>query len=211
MGNINNKHQIESKDADLFNDMEEWENGIYCGIGIKKMKAYKCNLTLNELNKRRERFWKLKTNPKNFNWTIWIIIHQAVVYDEHRSSLLLEEYEIKPLNGCINHLIDKLGNKYDIPNFCINDPYYERDINQNNIEKCNLKIKFYTYGNESPKFLEVINTMTGKDLKEKYKNKFMVNKDKNIRMFISGVEIKNEQFLYQHNINKEKPIYVIIN
>ena len=26
------------------------------------MKAYKCNLTLNELNKRRERFWKLKTN-----------------------------------------------------------------------------------------------------------------------------------------------------
>ena len=36
-------------------------------IGIKKMKAYKCNLTLNELNKRRERFWKLKTNPKNLN------------------------------------------------------------------------------------------------------------------------------------------------
>lgn len=47
--------------------MEEWENGKYCGIGIKKMKAYKCNLTLNELNKRRERFWKLKTNPKNLN------------------------------------------------------------------------------------------------------------------------------------------------
>jgi len=30
-------------------------------------------------------------------------------------------------------------------------------------------------------------------------------------MFISGIEIQNNQFLYQHNINEEKPIYVIIN
>lgn len=85
------------------------------------MKAYKWDLSLTELNKKRERLWKIKTNPKNKNWTNWIIINQAITYDEHQAFLLLEEYEIKPLKGCINHLIDKSNNQYDIPNYCIND------------------------------------------------------------------------------------------
>ena len=211
MGKINCNSKI-NKDKDLEIDMEEWQNEKCSGIGIKKMKAYKCDLTLSELIKKRERFWKMKTNPKNKNWNIWIIIQQAVTYDEYRSSLLLEEYEIQPINGCINHLIDKNGNHYYIPNYCINDPYFERDFNKyDNKEESIIKIRFYRYGGEPPLILEVSNLMSGKELKEKYKEKYKIDKQKNIRLFISGIEIKNEQYLYQHNINQEKPIYVIIN
>ena len=157
MGNINHFSKVNSNDKDIEKDMEEWENGEYSGIGIKKMKAYKCNLSLTELNKKRERFWKVKTNPKNKNWTNWIIIQQAITYDEHRSCLLLEEYEIKPLNGCINHLIDKNNNQYDIPNYCINDPYFERNISKynNNTEEALIKIRFYRYGGEPQLTMEV--------------------------------------------------------
>ena len=46
-----NNHKIKSnnKNSDD-NDMEEVENDIYSGIGIKKMKAYKCNLSLEDIN-----------------------------------------------------------------------------------------------------------------------------------------------------------------
>lgn len=41
-------------------DMEEWEGNKYSGSGIKKMKAYKCDLTLEELQIKREKFWHSK-------------------------------------------------------------------------------------------------------------------------------------------------------
>ena len=31
-------------------DMEEWEGDKYKGIGIKRMKGYKCNLPIDKLN-----------------------------------------------------------------------------------------------------------------------------------------------------------------
>ena len=57
------------------------------------MKAYKSDLSLEDLNKKRQQFWDKKTNPKNPNWTTWNTIHQAINYDKHRASLLLELYK----------------------------------------------------------------------------------------------------------------------
>ena len=111
-----------------FEDMEEIKGDIYVGIGIKKMKGYKCNLKIDELNKKREYFWNIKTNYKNKNWKIWDVIKRAVLFDELRATLLLEEYNIKTVNGCINHLIDSDGNYYRIPNYCINEPSFEINI-----------------------------------------------------------------------------------
>ena len=39
-----------------FPDMKEWKGNRYKGIGIKKMKGYKCNLPIDKLNKKREEF-----------------------------------------------------------------------------------------------------------------------------------------------------------
>ena len=93
-----------------FEDMEEINEDIYIGIGIRKMKAYKCDLKIDELNKKRDHFWEVKTNHKTKNWPTWNTIKRAVLFDEFRSSLLLEEYKITPINGCINHLVDSKGN-----------------------------------------------------------------------------------------------------
>jgi hypothetical protein len=192
--------------------MEELVDDIFSGVGIKKMKAYKSDLSLEDLNKKRQQFWDKKTNPKNLNWTIWNTIHQAIKYDEHRASLLLELYNIHTINGCINNLIDEKGNKYKIPNYCINNPYYERNcVKDYNKEKKNIKVKFYSYGGKHSIELDIESQWTAKKLKEKYKELEKIDKDKKIRFFIYGIEIKDEEYLYQHYLNEEKPIFLIIN
>ena len=138
--NRNHSIQINVRDKNTekedFGDMEEVQEDIYIGIGIKRMKGYRCNLKVDELNKLREHFWEIKTNTNNSNLIIWKTIKRAVAYDELRASLLLEEYKIKTSNGCINHLIDSKGNHYYIPNYCINDPYYEKTVlNEKNVEE----------------------------------------------------------------------------
>ena len=211
---IKKKTNLRKKDNNNIEeeDIKEVDVDIFSGVGIKKMKAYKSYLSLEDLNKRRQQFWDKKTNPKNPNWTIWKIIHQAINYDEHRASLLLEQYNICTENGCINNLIDEKGNKYKIPNYCINDPYYERNlVKEDNNKKKIIKVKFYSYGGNPPIELDIESQWTAKELKEKYKEFEKIDMNKKIRLFICGIEIKDNQYLYQHNLNEEKPIYVIIN
>ena len=40
-----------------FPDMEKWEGDRYKGVGIKRMKGYKCNLPINKLKEKCEKFW----------------------------------------------------------------------------------------------------------------------------------------------------------
>jgi hypothetical protein len=110
-----------NKDPD-FPDMEEWPGERYKGIGIKRMKGYKCTLKIDELIKKREEFWKCKDEISE----IWNVINQACVYDVYRANMLLEKYNLKCVDGCINHIVDEQGNDYYIPNYCINDPYFEK-------------------------------------------------------------------------------------
>ena len=134
--NVNSRKISKKFEEEDFDDMEEIKEDIYIGIGIKKMKGYKCDLKINELNELRGHFWEVKTNHCNKNWVVWNTIKRAVEYDESRSSLLLKEYNIKPVNGCINHLVDSKGNYYKIPNYCINDPYFEKIIvDENNVKE----------------------------------------------------------------------------
>ena len=177
--NNRNTNLIEKKEEPKIinsEDMEEIKGDTYVGIGIKKMKGYKCNLKIDELNKKREYFWDIKTNYKNKNWKIWDVIKRAVSFDELRATLLLEEYNIKTVNGCINHLIDSDGNYYRIPNYCINEPSFEINIeDEQNIEEKNVKIKIYGWKNLEK---EIDNKLKGEDLKKIIKNKFSLEDEK---------------------------------
>ena len=177
--NNRNTNLIEKKEEPKIinsEDMEEIKGDTYVGIGIKKMKGYKCNLKIDELNKKREYFWDIKTNYKNKNWKIWDVIKRAVSFDELRATLLLEEYNIKTVNGCINHLIDSDGNYYRIPNYCINEPSFEINIeDEQNIEEKNVKIKNYGWKNLE---IEIDNKLKGEDLKKIIKNKFSLEDEK---------------------------------
>ena len=212
-----NKENISSNDIiiteekekeEIFEDMEEIKGDIYSGVGIKKMKAYKCDLKIDELNQKREYFWKIKTNHNNKNWPTWNTIKRAVLFDEFRASLLLEEYKITPVNGCINHLKDSKGNEYKIPNYCINDPYFgilNEDIN--NINEGKIKLKIYGFKNLE---IEVSNKLKGKELKNEIKNKAEIENDKLIRLFYRGAEILDEEFIFNHDLNEEQPIMLLV-
>ena len=60
-----------------FPDMEEWEGERYKGIGIKKMKGYKCDLPIDKLNQKREEFWGARNAYNNSNYKMWRIINHS--------------------------------------------------------------------------------------------------------------------------------------
>ena len=194
-----------------FPDMEEWEGERYKGIGIKRMKGYKCELQIDKLNEKREEFWKKRSSRDNPNYRIWRIINQACVYDEYRANVLLEESKMRTYEGCINHLIDRDGNHYIIPNYCINDPYFEKEYKiKENIKKIELKINAYEVATNINTILEVNNLMSGEELKKLFCDKNNISFDDfNIRMFFAGIEITNDHFLYQYNIKNDYKIQVM--
>ena len=56
-----------------FPDMEEFDGNLYKGVGIKRMKGYKCNLPINKLNAQSEKLWITKNEDEN-----WKIIQQIM-------------------------------------------------------------------------------------------------------------------------------------
>jgi hypothetical protein len=211
---LSTKPDIQSmikEQKDEFPDMEEWEGERYKGIGIKKMKGYKCSLQIDKLNKKRDDFWGTRNSHGAPNYKTWRIINQACVYDEYRANVLLEEYNLTTFNGCINHIVDKKGNHYIVPNYCINDPYFEKEFKiKDKVEKKQLKINFYEVATNTNSLLEVNNLMSGEELKKLFCEKNNISPDEyNIRMFFAGNEITNSHYLYQYNIKNEYKIQVM--
>ena len=193
-----------------FPDMPEWDGDRYTGIGIKKMKGYKCDLPIDKLNKKRDEFWDLKNSRDNDNYKIWRVINQACVYDELRANMLLEEYGLTTESGCINHIIDQEGNHYHIPNYCINDPFFERQYKvKKNIEEKKVKVKLFEPTGNINEEHTVSNTMTGKELKEFFKKEHNIGDNFNLRLFFGGMEIKDDHFLYQHHLKNGYKIQVM--
>ena len=193
-----------------FPDMPEWEGERYTRIGIKKMKGYKCELPIDKLNKKRDEFWDQKNSRDNENYKIWRIINQACVYDELRANMLLEEYGLTTESGCINHIIDSNGNHYHIPNYCINDPFFERQYKKKkNVEEKKVKIKLFEPMSNINEDKSVSNTMTGKELKDLFKKEHNIGDNFNLRLFFGGMEITDDHFLYQHNLKNGFKIQVM--
>ena len=189
-----------------FPDMPEWEGNKYKGIGIKRMKGYKCDLKIDELVKKRDEFWNIKCR----GYDLWQVIQQACVYDEYRANLILEKYEIRCADGCINHLIDSNGNEYYIPNYCINDPYFEKELSEEekNDEET-LEIILYEVTKNINLKISISNHKTGKNLKDAFIKESKLPSNCKLRLFFSGMEIKDEHYLYQHKLKNEFKIQVM--
>jgi hypothetical protein len=219
-GNLKSKKKLNVSDDQVnslmeeqrneFPDMPEWDGDRYTGIGIKKMKGYKCDLPIDKLNKKRDEFWDQKNSRDNDNYKIWRIINQACVYDELRANMLLEEYGLTTESGCINHIIDSNGNHYHIPNYCINDPFFERQYKiKKNVEEKQVKIKLFEPTGNINEEKTVSNTMTGKELKELFRKEKDIGDNFNLRLFFGGMEIKDEHFLYQHHLKNGFKIQIM--
>ena len=189
-----------------FPDMEEWPGEKYKGYGIKRMKGYKCDLPIDKLNELREKFWTIKTkeNPK------WHIIHQICVFDEERANMTLGQYNFEVAENCINHIIGNNGEHYYVPNYCINDPYFEKVLKNKDVEEKNVKLFLYDVSSDTT--IEEI--FSSHDKGEKIKKKFIEETKMNeneykLKLFFSGMEIKDDDFIYQHGLDNNFKIQIM--
>ena len=193
-------------DEEKFYDMPEVPGNIFVNYGIKRMKGYKCSLNIDELNLLRERFWQVKINlNERFKF-----LRQAVLYDSKKC----EDYIIKngfyTVNGCINHCSDNTKYIYIIPNYCINDPYFEKKLENIEPNRKKKKIIIFLRKNDEKEQLEIFDDISGKDLKQVYINIKNIHNIKNIRLFFGGNEIKDNDLLYQHKIMNKYCIQVVV-
>ena len=194
---------------DNFPDMPLWNNGKNVGYGIKEMPAYKCDLKINQLEKKRDKFWKShKTHIKQ-----WNIIHQAVIYPHIKSEEYLASYGFRTLDGCINMCVDPEGNVFRVPNYCINDPYFEMELlpkNGGNSSKM-LNIILTDATRKKNLNLNVSENTTGKELIDLYAKKNNINLNIFVvRLLYGGGIIRNNETLYQHKVKSGQMIQVSI-
>ena len=192
-----------------FPDMEEWPGERYKGVGIKRMKGYKCDLPIDKLNELRDKFWTTKIE-ENDNWRI---IHQICVFDEERANLTLGQYNFEVAENCVNHIIGNNGEHYYVPNYCINDPYFEKELKEKlggNDNKF-INIDLFNVTKNEKNNINVSENITGKELINLYKK--MKNLEDNmldIRLLYGGGIIREDETLYQHMVKDGDFIQVSI-
>ena len=190
-----------------FPDMPLWNNGKKVGFGIKEMPAYKCDLKIDQLKKKRDEFWN--SHKKHSNQ--WNVIHQACIYPHIKAEEYLALNRFKTLDGCINMLVDVEGNIYRIPNYCINDPYFEKELLPKNggSSKNLIQIILYNAIKNNKIYYTLNENTTGEEIINFYskQNNIDLNKYK-IRLLFGGGLIRNNETLYQHKVKNGQMIQV---
>ena len=191
-----------------FPDMPLWNNGKKVGYGIKEMPAYKCDLKVNELEKMRKIFWKSQKNIPQ-----WNIMHQACVYPHIKAEEFLASNGFKTLEGCINMCVDRQGNVYRVPNYCINDPYFEIQLKSKNGGSDSNYINIVLFNATKNKKINInVNENTkGLDIMKNYAKEN--NIDLNIyiiRLLYGGGLIRENETLYQHNVKNGDMVQISV-
>jgi hypothetical protein len=70
---------IVDEDNPKYQNFPDWEGERYTGTGVKRIRAYKCTLPINELNELRVEFWKEKFAKPNSSQ--WKTIKSAITMD----------------------------------------------------------------------------------------------------------------------------------
>jgi len=193
-----------------FPDMPEYEPKIMKGYGIKQMPGYKCDLKIDQLNKKRDKFWSSKNK---LNIEKWKIIHQACIYDHINAEEFLFKNNIRTLNGCINMCLDEEGKIYRVPNFCINDPTFQLELlNNENSKKEKINIFLNDVSAQKKKNYCVFDNITGKELIKMYCLEENIDMNKyNFKLIFGGGIIKEDETLYQHKVKNDYVIQICKN
>jgi hypothetical protein len=132
--------------------------------------------------------------------------------DELRARNLLQAYNLQTVNGCICDLQDSNGKHYHVPNFCINDPFFEKEIKQEDSQHIakRIKVKLHELYNNKFNEVEVEDSITGFELKEKFCKLNGVSDVSKVRAFFGGTEIENDNSVYRYNIKSGYTIMIMI-
>ena len=199
----------EQLNEEEFTDMPEVNGNKYVNYGIKRMKAYICNLNIDELNNLRDKFWKSRISiNERFKF-----IRQAVLYDNNKCEDYLLKNGFIIINGCVNKCTDNTKFIYKIPNYCINDPYFEKELDKidskRDKKQVNVNLKL---GDIKEQFI-FFDDISGLEIKEEQIKRKKLNNDYigKIRLFFGGNEIHEKDLLYQHKIKDNYTIQININ
>lgn len=192
-----------------FKDLDVYEND-FSGEGIKKMKAYKWNAPYDQLYKLRQEFWLSKKEDKK----IWTTIKQACESDHLSAQALLASMGLIFIDGCMNQLLDDNNDRiYTVPNFCINDPLYKKEIKPvDSVKVENIVINIvdiFDPKKETP--VKVPNNVKFLELKKCYAKAKKIDLEQyKIRCLFQGSEILNDHLLSQHNIVHNSKLQFVI-
>ncbi len=132
--------------------------------------------------------------------------------DEVRARSILHAYCLSTVSGCINELQDSLGKVYRVPNYCINDPYFEKSLKGEDITRpgYKIKIKLYDLYNNKTTNVDINDNISGAELKQKFCSQNNFVDLQKVRAFFGGTEIQNETSLYRYNIKNNYTIIMTI-
>lgn len=186
---------------------------IYVGTGLKRMEGYISKITKEDLDKKREAFWgtRVEGNPD-----AWQFLQTICTSDDIRDEDIKEYLNavgIKPYKDCINITYDTKGVIYEIPNYCIHDPYkYEFEEVKRKICPGENIIEVIIRSAMRESVYELLNTSTVGELKvfitSSYEQGNINIED--IRLFFSGKELANEEELWFYNIEDKSIVNMLI-
>ncbi len=122
--------------------------------------------------------------------------------------LYFEAAGIKPYANCINRCYDSKGFLYEIPNYCINNPYqFELEfIKKKSASNKEVSLLIRHFSKEILNMLrdsETISNVKDKISKESTEILQRNHKKEDISLYYGGHELKNEYSLVDYNINSK--------
>ena len=182
---------------------------IYIGKGLKKMKGYISPISKEDLEKKREAFWGTRTEGNQQTWNFLKELCEMPEGEEDNMNAMLEAYDLIPLNQCINITYDSLGALYEIPNYCINEPYKYELIEDKKEKPDEKKISFHLRkGNHQTK-IKCSNYSKIEKIKDKIAKRRNTEINK-VRLFYYGKEMKNNFELWNYNVCEDCVVMLML-
>ena len=188
---------LQSKQDPNFN-FKEVEEDVFVGKGLKKMRGYISPISKEDLDKKRISFWGTRVEGNEQSWMFLKKICKMNNDENDNIDVMLEAFGLFPYNHCINITYDITGQLYEIPNYCINDPYKYEIIENEKIRPKEEKVKFHFKGAHKTK-ITCSNYEKVIKIKDKLGKKYNIEIDK-IRLFFYGKEMKNDFGLWNYRL-----------
>ena len=198
---------LQSKVNPNFN-FPELKEEIYVGLGLRRMKAFKSPVTKEELKQRREAFWGTRIEGDAGVWQFLKELCELPINEDENIKPMLEANEITPLKNCLNVTFDRGGEVYEIPNYCINEPY-TYDLPESHIKRPEKKkISFHGRKGEEQFKIKTENYTKVDSIRKNIGKKF--EKDPHlVRLFFRGKEMKDGNELWQYNVQDDDVIIIM--
>ena len=198
---------LQSKHDPNFN-FPEIEEDIFIGKGLKKMKGFISSISKEDLDKKRISFWGTRTEGNEQTWMFLKQLCEMPPNEDDNIEVMLEAFGLVPYNKCINITYDPSGALYEIPNYCINEPYKYEIIENEKERPKQERITFKLKGAHRTK-ITCSNFETVEKVKLKLSKKYNAEVE-NIRLFFYGKEMKNDFELWNYNISQDCVVIFMI-